>query len=417
VPINYWEKLKRDLIRRQNMMTLILLGCICALLVGLVMTRKQVMELKNERNRLNSILNALPFPISVTDMNKKWIFVNKPVEKILNKKLEDLYGHPCHKWGANICNTEHCGITCLEKGKDKTYFSDGNSEYQVDLSYIYDEKGEKCGHVEVVQDISHLNQSLKIQEMQQNLIMDTSKSTERFSEIAQQVNKSAVELSENAVEQASIIQEFIASINELSANIERNIEHITGTNQISLNAKEKANIGTNHMKNMIVAMEDINKASTNIAEVIKVIENIASQTNLLALNAAIESARAGEAGRGFSVVANEIRDLANKSSETVKEVEGIIQETFNIVRKGQGIVQDADTALNNIVQTIDETVATSKQLLENSEGQRNAIQELTAGTKQLSAITETNVTNSAENSAISEEMLLQIEQLREIINK
>ncbi len=398
-------------------LVLLLLGCTCALLVGMVTLRKQLMQIKKERNTFESILNAMPFPISVTDMDKNWIFVNKPVEGILKKKSSELRGQQCHKWGASICNTEKCGITCLEKGKKKTYWKDGTTDYQIDLAYICDEQGKKIGHVEIVQDISHLNQSLKAQEKQHKLIKDTAATADKFSEIAKQVNRTSTELSEGAVEQAGIIEEFIASINELSNNIESNIEQITGTNQISLNAKEKANIGTGHMKNMILAMDDINKASMNIAEVIKVIENIASQTNLLALNAAIESARAGEAGKGFSVVANEIRDLANKSSETVKEVEGIIQETFNIVRKGQGIVQDADTALKNIVETIEETAATSKQLLENSEGQRSATQELTVGTKQLSTITETNVTSSAENSAISEEMLLQVEQLKEVINK
>lgn len=380
-------------------------------------TKAQYKKLEEERDRLVAILDALPFPISVTDNDRNWIFINKAVEGMLKKKREDVLGLQCSKWGATICKTPNCGIECLKRGLDKTFFGTEGKEYQIDLAHLVDKMGKRCGHIEIVQDISHLNKTLTIQKEQEQLISNISTTIDKFSSISTQVSTSAGNLAEGASEQAAIIQEFIASINQLSDNLEQNIIHITETNNISNMAKEKAAIGTDYMKQMIAAMNEINSSSKNIAEVIKLIENIANQTNLLALNAAIESARAGEAGRGFAVVAEEVRELANRSSESIKSIESIIQETLTIVERGRTILDHTNTSLEDIVTTINDTVQISTSLMENSQGQRASIQELTDGTKQLSVITDTNVSNSQENFSISEELVTEIETLKNIISK
>ncbi|WP_321430765.1 methyl-accepting chemotaxis protein [uncultured Methanolobus sp.] len=107
----------------------------------------------------NSILDSIPFPISVTDNNLNWTFLNKPAEEATGLKRAEVIGHQCSEWGANICGTEKCGICRLENGNPLTFFEqpgeDGEkSHLQVDTSYIYDSKGEQIGHIEVVQDVS-----------------------------------------------------------------------------------------------------------------------------------------------------------------------------------------------------------------------------------------------------------------------
>lgn len=101
-----------------------------------------------------SLLDSIPFPISVTDMDMNWTFINKPVEQMLQIKRRDVLGTQCDNWNANICSTENCGIARLRKGQLQTEFLQNNMNFQVDTTYIYDTKGEKVGHIELVQDIT-----------------------------------------------------------------------------------------------------------------------------------------------------------------------------------------------------------------------------------------------------------------------
>jgi methyl-accepting chemotaxis protein len=101
-----------------------------------------------------SILDSIPFPLSVTDMQMNWTFINKPVEQFLNVKREKVLGHQCQEWNANICRTENCGIARLRKNFSETFFKQSNADFQVNVSYLHNSKGEKVGHIEVVQDVS-----------------------------------------------------------------------------------------------------------------------------------------------------------------------------------------------------------------------------------------------------------------------
>jgi signal transduction histidine kinase/DNA-binding response OmpR family regulator len=111
----------------------------------------------------NSILNAIPFPITVTDAESKWTFINAAVEKLLNIKLEDAVGKPCSNWGASICNTEDCGIVCAKRGLNQTYFSQGDLSYKVDIAILKDLNQKIMGYIEIVQDITDLKMMNKRQ--------------------------------------------------------------------------------------------------------------------------------------------------------------------------------------------------------------------------------------------------------------
>jgi PAS domain S-box-containing protein len=110
-----------------------------------------------------SILDAIPFPISVTDAEGKWTFINTAVEDFLGVQREDVMGKVCSTWGANICNTVDCGIECVKRGLKRTYFSHAGSSYQVDIEILRDLHGETTGFVELVQDITKLEQMAKRQ--------------------------------------------------------------------------------------------------------------------------------------------------------------------------------------------------------------------------------------------------------------
>ena len=103
----------------------------------------------------------MQFPITVTDLNAKWTFVNKSVEDMLKVSRKEIMGHPCNEWGAGICNTENCGIERLRKGYTTTNFEQSGGHFKVDVAYVKNAKGENVGHVEVVTDITALVQMQK----------------------------------------------------------------------------------------------------------------------------------------------------------------------------------------------------------------------------------------------------------------
>ncbi|MDR2921839.1 MAG: response regulator [Treponema sp.] len=140
-----------------------------ALLLLYKKNAKLAKTLEDERNGhrkkihwLESILDAVSSPITVTNNDMEWTFINKAVEQFLNVKREDIIGLKCSSWKANICNTPNCGITRLRNGYKETYFQQFGGEYHVLVSYLYNEKGEVDGHVEVVyEDTAVINREKK----------------------------------------------------------------------------------------------------------------------------------------------------------------------------------------------------------------------------------------------------------------
>jgi methyl-accepting chemotaxis protein len=110
--------------------------------------------IKNRIFWYENLLDAIPFPISVTDSDMKWTFINKPVETMLGIKRSEVLGKQCENWNADICRTENCGIARLRSGEIQTFFKQLGMDFQVDVSYILDRKGNKIGHIEIVQEVT-----------------------------------------------------------------------------------------------------------------------------------------------------------------------------------------------------------------------------------------------------------------------
>ncbi|MCL1819860.1 MAG: ATP-binding protein [Oscillospiraceae bacterium] len=125
--------------------------------------REETKKSENLAHWYKSILNALPLPVSVTDNDMKLTFINTALERFMDVKHQDVLGLPCNTFGANICDTENCGVVCIKRGQNRTHFSHGDRQYQANIEILKDIDGKDVGFIEVWQDITAAGELAKKQ--------------------------------------------------------------------------------------------------------------------------------------------------------------------------------------------------------------------------------------------------------------
>lgn len=260
-----------------------------------------------------------------------------------------------------------------------------------------------------------------------NNINDT---TAKLSEFVQQIRDAAIfidssaqemasgnnNLSHRVEQQAASLEETAASMEELASTVKHNAENTQQANQVVESARQLAEKGGDVVKSAIAAMQEINESSNRIAEIISVIDEIAFQTNLLALNASVEAARAGEQGRGFSVVATEVRNLAQRSADAAKQSNELIQNSVQKVRAGTAFVNETGAALNEIVESVAKVGDLVAHIAGASAEQTSGIDQVNLAVAQMDDITQQNAALAEEAAASAMAMSEQSGNMTKLIN-
>ncbi|MBN9453459.1 MAG: PAS domain S-box protein [Bosea sp.] len=215
------------------------------------------------------------------------------------------------------------------------------------------------------------------------------------------INQDSHNLAQRTEEQASSLEETAATTEELAASVKQSATRAQDATTLGEKANAIANRGGDIVTAAIAAMERIERASANIAEIINVIDTIAFQTNLLALNAAVEAARAGEAGRGFAVVASEVRALAQRSSDSANDIKKLITNSAEEVGIGVKLVREAGTALTEIVQSSRQVSIALADISTASQEQANGIEEVAKVVAHLDEMTQQNATMVEQSHAVA----------------
>lgn len=278
----------------------------------------------------------------------------------------------------------------------------GDLTKYVDKNYLGDFEPIKESVVQILKSLNYIFRNIN-------------DSAEQVASGSEEVAGGAQVLTQGATEQASSIEELAATINEISEQIISNAKSAQDAKKIAEDTATEVQNGTEHMKQMINSMDEINASSVQIGKIIKAIEDIAFQTNILALNAAVEAARAGSAGKGFAVVADEVRNLASRSAEAAKNTTQLIENSLSAISKGAKIADKTVESFDLIVEKTNMTLSIVEKIAEASQQQAVGATQVNTGIEQISSVVQTNSATAEESAAASEELSGQAIVLKNLI--
>ncbi len=239
----------------------------------------------------------------------------------------------------------------------------------------------------------------------------------KVSDGAEQVSNSSQTLAQGTTEQASAVEQLSATSGDISMHINQTADFaktaLEGTNR----TYDEIRTCSSHMNDLMQAMAVINGKSSEVSSVIKTIEDIAFQTNILALNAAVEAARAGAAGKGFSVVADEVRNLAGKCGEAAKSTTTLIEETVKAVENGSMLSSETEQSLNKVVENAQMILDAVTNISNATHEQAIAVGQVSDGIEQISSVVQNNAASAEESAGASDELSQQASLLKQLVDQ
>jgi len=232
---------------------------------------------------------------------------------------------------------------------------------------------------------------------------------------SQEISRSADDLSRRTEQQAASLEETAALLDEITVNVTNASKRTEDARKIAHEAKEGAHRSSEVVTRAVDAIEKIEGSSRQISSIIGVIDEIAVQTNLLALNAGVEAARAGEAGEGFAVVAQEVRELAQRSAQAAKEIKGLIQASEAQVVNGAALVRETGDSLSVVEGFVSKINQQMDAIMISAKEQSVGLVQVNTAVNEMDQVTQQNAAMVEETNAAGASLAQESGRLRELL--
>lgn len=234
------------------------------------------------------------------------------------------------------------------------------------------------------------------------IVREVGDSAMALNDAAHQMAEGNQDLSGRTHAQASSLEQTAASMEQMTATVKHNADNAAQANELAMTVREQALRGSKVLDEAVGAMREIESSSKQIADINRVIDEIAFQTNLLALNAAVEAARAGEMGRGFAVVASEVRQLSQRSAQAAQQIKTLIQASVSKVNTGSSLVMRSGEMLQEINGGVARVVAIVGEIAVASRQQSSGIEQVNVAVIQMDSATQQNAALVQQASSASQ---------------
>lgn len=244
------------------------------------------------------------------------------------------------------------------------------------------------------------------------LVREIRGSSQTAMTLSDQLSSRSAQLSVKTEQQSASLVQTAASMEEMAASTKNNADNTRLASEQANIATLQARKGGELMGQVANNMQSITDCAQQMTEIISLIDGIAFQTNILALNAAVEAARAGDHGKGFSVVAGEVRSLAHRSAEAAKNIKSLIEVTSHNVTQGVNVVSEAEKNMHDIVTGSGNVSRLMDEISASTSEQEKGISQITQALSELERVTQSNVSMVEELNGSSDVLRNQVIELQ-----